>query len=86
MRFATAKVGISLAVLCLLALASTALAQNAGSSTGISGTVTDPTGAVIPGATVTVHNPVSGFERTATTDALGNFSSSNFLWKAPRRR
>jgi hypothetical protein len=77
MRFAAAKVGISLAVLCLLALASTARAQNAGSSTGISGTVTDPTGAVIPGATVTVHNPVSGFERTATTDALGNFSFAN---------
>jgi len=52
-------------------------AQNAGNSTSIGGTVTDPTGAVIPGATVTIHNPVSGFERTATTDGSGGFSIQN---------
>ncbi|HEY3825162.1 MAG TPA: TonB-dependent receptor, partial [Bryobacteraceae bacterium] len=61
----------------ILGLGSTALAQNAGSSTGISGTVTDPTGAVVVGATVTVHNPVSGFEQSATTDSSGNFTIAN---------
>ena len=52
-------------------------AQNAGNSTSIGGTVADPSGAVIPGATVTIHNPVSGFERTVTTDASGSFSIQN---------
>ena len=56
---------------------SAALAQNAGNSTAVTGTVADPTGAVVPGATVTIHNPVSGFERTATTDTSGNFSIAN---------
>jgi len=54
-----------------------ARAQNAGNSANVSGTVTDPTGAVIPGATVTIHNPVSGFERTATTDPSGQFAFIN---------
>jgi carboxypeptidase family protein len=31
----------------------------------------------VPGATVEIHNPVSKFERTATTDAAGKFSFSN---------
>ena len=43
----------------------------------VQGTVTDPTGAVIPGATVEIRNPVSHFERTATTDSLGAFAIAN---------
>ena len=35
----------------------------------ISGTVSDPTGAVIPGATVTVRNVETGISRTVSTDA-----------------
>ncbi len=69
--------GIVVAVCGILVLGSSALAQNAGSSTGISGTVMDPTGAVVVDATVTIHNPVSGFERSATTDSSGNFSIAN---------
>ena len=69
--------GIALAAIGLLGLEPAALAQNAGSSTSISGTVTDPTGAVVVGATVTIHNPVSGLERTAMTDSSGNFSIDN---------
>lgn len=37
------------------------------------GTVTDPTGAVVPNASVTVVNPVSGFKAAAKTDANGGF-------------
>ncbi|HKU28805.1 MAG TPA: carboxypeptidase-like regulatory domain-containing protein, partial [Candidatus Sulfotelmatobacter sp.] len=48
-----------------------------GTSTLISGTVTDPTGALVPNATVEIKNPVSGFSRTATTGASGNFSIPN---------
>ncbi len=43
----------------------------------IQGTVKDPSGAVIPGATVTISNSVSGYKRTATTDASGQFTFSN---------
>jgi hypothetical protein len=41
------------------------------------GTVTDPSGGVVADATVSIHNPVSGFERSATTDATGSFSFAN---------
>jgi len=64
-------------VLCLLAIGESASAQNAGNSTSVGGTVTDPSGALIPGATVRIHNPVSQFERTTTTDATGNFRIAN---------
>jgi len=59
----------------VLALASVcALGQNAGA---IHGTVTDPSGAVIPGATVRLSNTGSGLARTATSDALGQYSFAN---------
>ncbi len=77
MRFARAFLGILVVALCLFAAGPVALAQNAGNSTSVSGTVADPSGAVIPGATVTIHNPVSGLERTIGTDASGNFNFQN---------
>ena len=46
-------------------------------STSISGTVADPSGAVVANATVELKNPVSGFSRTTTTDAAGKFSIAN---------
>ncbi len=52
-------------------------AQSSGNSGTITGTVTDPTGAVIPGATVTIRNPVSQYERTVTTDKAGHFQFPN---------
>ena len=52
-----------------------ALAQS--TSGTVNGTVTDPTGAVVPGATVVISNPVSGYTRTQTTDATGGFAFHN---------
>ncbi|MFZ0758313.1 MAG: TonB-dependent receptor, partial [Candidatus Sulfotelmatobacter sp.] len=52
-------------------------AQSGGSSGSISGTVVDPTGAVVANATVEIHNPVSQFDRSTTTDKSGNFSIPN---------
>jgi hypothetical protein len=52
-----------------------AKAQSGGSS--ISGSVQDPSGAVVANATVEIHNAVSGFDRTTTTDSKGNFSFPN---------
>jgi len=48
-----------------------------GTSGSINGTVTDTTGAVIPGATVTVLGPVSGFNQTMQTDANGQYRIGN---------
>ncbi len=43
----------------------------------LNGTVVDPSGAVVPDATVEIHNPVSAFDRSTTTDSKGNFSFEN---------
>ena len=51
--------------------------EHRGASSSVGGTVTDPSGAVVSGATVEIRNPVSNFVRTVTTDASGNFSISN---------
>jgi Carboxypeptidase regulatory-like domain len=52
-------------------------AQAAGNSGSISGTVVDPTGAVVPNAMVQIHNPVSGFDRSTKTDDAGRFTLPN---------
>jgi hypothetical protein len=52
-------------------------AQSAGNSGSIHGAITDPTGAVVPNATVQIRNPVSGFERSTTTNDSGTFEFSN---------
>jgi hypothetical protein len=48
-----------------------------GSSGSVEGTVRDPSGATITGATVEITNPVSGYTRTATTGADGAFRFAN---------
>jgi len=65
---------LPIVVLLLAAGSALALSGNAGA---IRGTVTDPTGAVIPDATVHLTNEVSGLDRTETSDALGQFVFSN---------
>ena len=52
-------------------------AQSVGNSTTLNGTVTDATGAVVVGATVKIHNPVSGLDRSVQTDTTGEFSFPN---------
>ena len=52
-------------------------AQSGGSSASISGTVLDPSDAVVANARVEIHNAVSGFDRTTTTDSNGKFSFPN---------
>ena len=43
----------------------------------IQGTVKDPNGALVPNATVTVSQPVTGYKQTVTTDAQGTFRIVN---------
>ena len=69
------------AIAALLAVGTErALPQGAGSGGSISGTVTDPSGATIGGATVQVLNKVTGYDKTVTTDTTGAF---RFLGLAP---
>jgi hypothetical protein len=70
------KVLISVAfILCGFVVAQSLSAQSNGSTVG--GTIVDPSGGVIAGATVEIHNPVSGFERSTSTDSSGNFNIPN---------
>jgi hypothetical protein len=70
----TTKMRFVVAVACLLgALSLTGLAQSLGSAGTVTGTVTDPTGAVVTTATVILQNSVTGFRRSTNTDATGAF-------------
>ncbi|HSY67596.1 MAG TPA: TonB-dependent receptor, partial [Edaphobacter sp.] len=68
---------VFLPALFLQVLATSAFSQSAANSGTVIGSVTDPSGAVVPGATVSINNPVSQYSRTATTDAAGRFSFPN---------
>ena len=57
------------------ALGLSAFAQS--NSATITGTVLDPTGAVVPNVAVEIHNPVSHFDRSTTTDNAGKFGFTN---------
>src|SRR5436309_4897837 len=61
-----------LSVLCLLLCSASLLAQTFRGT--ILGTVTDPQGAVVEGAKVTVHNIDTGLERITVTSADGSYS------------
>jgi hypothetical protein len=67
---------LSLALIAL-AFASLSASAQSGSAGAVRGTVTDPSGAVIPNASVHLTDKVSGFDRTATSDATGQFVFSN---------
>jgi hypothetical protein len=58
-------------LILVLALATTPVLAQSGSTTGITGHVTDATGGAMPGASVTVTNVDTGDTRTATTDQEG---------------
>jgi len=51
--------------------------QSAGNAGTIIGTVTDPSGAVVPGASVSIDNLVSAYSRTVVTDKTGRYQFTN---------
>jgi hypothetical protein len=53
------------------------MAQSQASTGQIVGTVKNPNGELVPGATVTVTNPATGLSRTITTNDQGGFSAVN---------
>jgi hypothetical protein len=62
---------------CASVLSFPVAAQGGAASGTITGTVADPTGAVVPGATVTIENPVSQYQRTMKADSSGGFQFTN---------
>src|SRR5262245_425228 len=63
---------VALSLLLILFLATALSAQTFRGT--ILGTVTDPNGAVVSGAKVTVKNMATGLERSTTTDEAGNYT------------
>ena len=61
-------------VLALLVATATAFAQGGSTAAPLSGRVTDTTGAVIPGADVTVKSNATGNTYTAVTGSDGTFT------------
>jgi Carboxypeptidase regulatory-like domain len=66
-----------LPVAALLFAAMATPAAQSGNASSVRGTVTDPSGAVIPGATIRLSNAASGLDRTVTSDATGEFEIGN---------
>src|SRR5919201_239626 len=57
----------------LLGLSCLAAGQSLGTAGTVSGVVTDPNGAVVPNATVTITNAVTGYTRPANPGTDGSF-------------
>src|SRR5579862_2447958 len=57
-------------------------AQAGATSGSITGAVTDPSGAVVAGATVSIQNPVTQYERTTTSDTSGHFQFTNVPYES----
>jgi hypothetical protein len=73
----SARCVVFLAAFLLQSVGSFVLAQSVGNSGTISGTITDPSGAVIPGATVSIDNPISQYSRMAASDKSGHYQFTN---------
>ncbi len=71
--------GTFLRILPLFALILGAISASSqgGNAGAVRGTVTDPSGAMIPSATVHLTNASSGLDRTVTADATGQFGFPN---------
>src|SRR5579863_1801298 len=68
--------GATLAVLILIS-GSNALIKAQVVGANLSGTITDPSGAVVPNAQVAIKNVATGVVRTVTTNADGVYSAPN---------
>ncbi|MGA9568446.1 MAG: carboxypeptidase regulatory-like domain-containing protein, partial [Candidatus Acidiferrales bacterium] len=62
---------------CLLLADPTAHAQGVGASGSVSGTVTDPSGAVVPKGSITAQDVSRGIRLTADVDSNGQYRFSN---------
>lgn len=72
-RGVLSRVWLALGAMVVCVLASPVMLGQAQNTGSILGTVTDPTGAVVANATVTVAEPSEGLNRTVTTSKSGDF-------------
>jgi hypothetical protein len=79
MRVLISSICAIMLVACLLLASPIAHAQGVGASGTLSGTVTDPTGGVIPKGTVTAEDVSRGIRLSANVDANGQYRFSNLL-------
>ncbi len=68
---------IGIAVVLVLAGFSPQLARGQVYSASMTGVVTDPSGAVVPGAKVTATNAANGFTYSTTTNSVGRYTMGN---------
>jgi hypothetical protein len=72
------RVAVSaLVILAVTIAASPAYAQVSGAT--LSGTITDPSGAALAGAKISITNKATGVIRDVTADAAGFYSAPNLL-------
>ncbi len=65
------------AFVCFVVTFAASISAQTISSGTVTGTVTDQSGGVIPGATVEIRNDVTRYVQTATTDSTGSFRFTN---------
>src|SRR5713226_2339583 len=73
------RVAVSVVAILAMAILSAGPAYAQVSGATLSGTITDPSGAAIAGAKVSVANKATGITRDVTTDAAGFYSAPNLL-------
>jgi hypothetical protein len=73
LRFTTVVSRLLALAMVTLVFAGAAFAQAQASSADLNGTVTDPSGAVVPGATVTARDTATGVTRNTTSDESGEY-------------
>jgi hypothetical protein len=76
-RIGACTLFIGFLAVILILFAGSACAESMGNSGEIRGTVTDSSGAVVPGATIEIHNPITGYQQTATTNETGAYRLPN---------
>src|ERR1700756_2363524 len=76
MSYWRSTVIVVISAVAVLLLSLQVWAQSVASGT-IQGTVVDPSGGVVVGATVEMQNPLSGYRQTTTTDSAGMFRFNN---------
>jgi|SRR5215469_10889507 len=84
MRASVRRVIPFLAAFLLQLAVSVVFAQSGGNSGTIYESVTDPSGAVVPGASVTIENPVSHYHGQTTSDGTGKYQFANLPFNPSR--
>ena len=71
--------------LVLLFLPAILVAQSQATTGVIEGTVSDATGAVLPGVTITLRNTATNYQQVLVTDSAGRFRGMRWVKNIPSR-